>query len=160
MNYSRNKPKAFFDEVVLPIIQVYPQLKGENLNSLESDLYNSKSLPMLSLSDALIMTSKSHSKDITSHNQNPSHISSNGSSFIDRFKKAGLKTCGSENISFNGGDGDVLFMLVMLYLDINVPDLGHRKTLLNPNYLLTGIGISKYANNNTFLVADFACKQN
>jgi uncharacterized protein YkwD len=46
-----------------------------------------------------------------------------------------------------------------LYLDINVPDLGHRKALLNPSFVETGIGISTYKNGNTFLVEDFSCRQ-
>jgi hypothetical protein len=50
-------------------------------------------------------------------------------------------------------------MLVMLYLDINVSNLGHRKALMNPSFVNTGISIAKYANGNTFLVEDFACAQ-
>jgi hypothetical protein len=38
----------------------------------------------------------------------PSHISTNGDDFAERFKKSGLKNCGGENISFSGGDGNSL----------------------------------------------------
>lgn len=160
VNYSRKNPIRFYNDAVLPIVNIYPQLKGKNFESLKSDLFSSPELPMLSLNTALIKTSKNHSEDITRHNENPSHNSTSGESFIERFKKSGLKNCGGENISFSGGDGDPLFMLVLLYLDVNVPNLGHRKTLLNPTYVLTGIGVSSYKNSNTFLVEDFACKQN
>ena len=75
-------------------------------------------------------------------------------------RNMGLKNCGGENISYGGGDTDPLFMLIMLYLDINVSELGHRKALLSPAFLNTGIAIRNYSNGNTFLVEDFACIQN
>ena len=159
VNYSRKNPAEFYDDAIKEIIKVYPQLKGKNLESLETDLKNSASLPMFALNDNLTKMAQSHSRDITSNNASPSHVSTNGDGFIERFKKAGLKNCGGENISFSGGDGNTLLMLVLLYLDINVPDLGHRKALLNPLFVDTGIGISTYKNGNTFLVEDFSCSQ-
>jgi len=159
VNFSRRNPSEFYDKAVKEIIKTYPQLKGKNLETLESDLKNSASLPMFNLSTYLNLMAQSHSKDITSNNASPSHISTNGDGFIERFKKAGLRNCGGENISFSGGDGNALLMLVLLYLDINVPDLGHRKALLNPLFTDTGIGISIYKNGNTFLVEDFSCSQ-
>lgn len=159
VNFSRKNPDQFFESAVLPMVRTYPQLKGENLKSLEKDLKESGSLAILQLNQALINMSRAHAKDITASNSNPSHNSTNGESFVDRFKKAGLKNCGGENISYGGGDTDPLFMLVMLYLDINVSNLGHRKALLNPLFVNTGISIAKYANGNTFLVEDFSCAQ-
>jgi hypothetical protein len=160
VNYSRINPARFYKEAVLPIVKVYPQLKGGNLRSLEKDLQENRSLPLFLLSDTLMQISQGHANDITTHNSTPSHTSTNGQTFGKRFSNAAMKNCGAENISFSGGDGDPLFMLVLLYLDINVPSLGHRKALLNPQYILTGIGASFYTNGDTFLVEDFACSQN
>lgn len=160
VNYSREKPQDFYENAVLPVIKVYPQLVSENLKSLGEDLKNASSLVFFRLNDTLLQMSTAHAKDITSSNANPSHNSTNGEEFSDRFKKNGLKNCGGENISYGGGDTDPLFMLIMLYLDINVPELGHRKALLNPAFVNTGISIRKYASGNTFLVEDFACGQN
>ena len=159
VNYSRINPLRFFDSAVKPLTKIYPQLAGENLESLNHDLKNSPILPLLNLNDTLIKMAKMHASDITSHNAPPSHQSINGDSFIDRFKKHGLQKCGSENISFGAGSEDPLFMLVLLYLDIGVAELGHRKTLLNPLYTETGIDISFYKNGNIFLVEDFSCAQ-
>jgi hypothetical protein len=159
VNYSRKNPSEFYENAIKGIIKIYPQLKGKNLESLETDLKNSASLPMFTLNDNLNLMAQSHSRDITSNNASPSHVSTNGDGFTERFKEAGLKNCGGENISFTGGDGNALLMLVLLYLDINVPDLGHRKALLNPLFTETGIGISTYKNGNTFLVEDFSCSQ-
>jgi hypothetical protein len=160
VNYSRKNPREFYEKAVLPMVKTYPQLEGQNLVSLEQDLKHSQSLPLFSLNASLLKMSEAHAKDITSSDAKPSHNSTNGHGFVDRFKMYNLKNCGGENISFGGGDADPLFMLVMLYLDINVEDLGHRKSLMNPLYVNTGIAIEKYKNSNTFLVEDFACIQN
>jgi hypothetical protein len=159
VNYSRINPSRFFDSAITPLTKIYPQLTGENLESLKHDLIKSSILPLLNINDTLLKMAKKHANDITSHNAPPSHQSVNGDSFIDRFKKYSLQKCGSENISFGAGNEDPLFMLVLLYLDIGVADLGHRKTLLNPLYTETGIGVSFYKDGNIFLVEDFSCTQ-
>jgi uncharacterized protein YkwD len=139
--------------------EVYPQLKGKNYESLENDLANSQKLPLFSLNGDLGKMAAFHTIDITSHNASPSHNSVNGETFADRFKRFNLKNCGGENISNGAGSADILLMIVFLYLDINVPDLGHRKSLLNPAFINTGISIASYKNGNTFIVEDFACDQ-
>ncbi len=159
VNYSRLKPSVFYDSVIVQIVQTLPQLKGKNFTSLKTDMEKANNLPLLSLSEALRNMASYHAKDITSNNASPSHNSTNGDNFGDRFKKFGLKNCGAENISYGSGNTNPLFMLVLLYLDINVDDLGHRKALLNPSYINTGISIEKFNNGNSFLVEDFACSQ-
>jgi hypothetical protein len=157
VNYGRSNPHRFFDSLVLPLTDLYPQLKGDYLESLRQDLNSSSVLPLLNLNIDLITMAGKHALDIVSSDSKPSHSSTNGDSFSDRFKKTNLKDCGAENLSF--GAGDPVFLLVLLYLDINVPDLGHRKTLLNPAYEETGIGAEKYKNGSVFIVEDFACPQ-
>lgn len=158
VNYSRNNPKLFFDSVILPIIKIYPQLQGDNLLSLKKDFSNINTLPLLVLNFTLTEMAKKHALDITSHNAIPSHNSTNGDSFADRAKKNKLKTCGGENISY--GANKAVFLLALLYLDINVPTLGHRKALLNQSFTETGIGDAFYKNGLIFLVEDFSCSQN
>jgi hypothetical protein len=159
VNCSRLNPPVFFDSVIVPFVQLFPQLKGKNYSSLKTDMTSVASLPLLSLNKELSKMAAYHATDITKNNASPSHSSSNGETFDDRFKKNGLSNCGGENISYGSGESNPLFMLVLLYLDINVDNLGHRKALLDPSYVNTGISIAKYTNGNTFLVEDFACKQ-
>ena len=157
VNYSRANLQRFFDSVVVPIVDLYPQLKGENFESLRKDLENPPAIKLLALNMDLEKMAKEHAVDIVRNESRPSHNSTNGDSFADRFKQKGLKNCGAENLSF--GAGDPAFLLVLLYLDINVPDLGHRKTLLNPNYTDTGIGAETYKDGSIFIVEDFSCPQ-
>jgi uncharacterized protein YkwD len=57
------------------------------------------------------------------------------------------------------GGGDILLSIAMLYLDFGLEDLGHRKTLLNPEYISIGIGAIQYGKDELFFVQDFACDQ-
>jgi len=155
VNYSRANPRRFLDSVVIPITELYPQLKGEYFESLRKDLMATDSLPLLVLNAGLIGLAKNHAIDITSHDAKPSHTSTNGDTFSDRFRKENLQKCGAENLSF--GAGQPLFLLTLLYLDIDMPSLGHRKTLLNTQYRETGIGAENFKNGSIFLVEDFAC---
>ena len=159
VNYSRQNPEEFLENIVKPFIDTYPQLKGDNLSTLEIDLKKAASLSMFALNNELLSMAAYHAANITGADAKPSHISPDGETFDDRFKKYGLKNCGGENISYGSGEANPLFMLVLLYLDINVANLGHRKALLNPEYVYTGISIMKYKNGNAFLVEDFACSQ-
>jgi uncharacterized protein YkwD len=115
-------------------------------------------LPMFALSDKLTRTAQSHAYDISGKRAAPSHTSTNGTEFGERMKKAGIKYCASENISVSSQSP--LLAVLLLYLDIGLSDLGHRKTLLNPNLLETGIGVASYGNNQLFLVQDLSCLQN
>ncbi|HWB28064.1 MAG TPA: CAP domain-containing protein [Chitinophagaceae bacterium] len=157
-NYSRENPRRFWDSVVEPIIEAFPSLKSSYSESLKIDLYASPSLPLFKLNPNLIFTAESHAKDIGLKKGKPGHISTDGRTFVDRIKAVGIKNCGGENVSL--GDVDPIMSLVLLYIDYGIPTLGHRKSLLNPDYVETGIGTSPYGDtDNLFIVEDFSCAQ-
>jgi len=156
-NYSRKNAVKFWDSVVMPLISIYPQLSGKYAASLKADLFKAGSLPMFALNVTLNQTAKAHAFDIGEKSVTVSHTSTNGTPFSKRLQDAGIKYCGSENMSL--GTGDVIISLALLYLDIGLENLGHRKTLLNPSYAEIGIGATTYGGNQTFFVQDFSCKQ-
>lgn len=155
-NYSRKDPARFWDSVMIPILQVFPQLRGKFASSLKSDLLAAGKLPLFGLNDTLNLTAKGHALDIGSKTASISHTSTNGTSFSNRLQNVGVRNCGSENMSL--GNGDVLMSVAMLYLDHGLENLGHRKTLLNPEYIYIGVGATNYGNQ-LFYVQDFACNQ-
>ncbi len=157
VNYSRNNPVKFWDSVVNPIIQAFPSLNTIEAKSLKSDFKKAGRLPMFSLNEKLINTAQFLAGDIAGKKAAPSHTSTNGDDFGKRMMKAGIKTCAGENISLSG-QGSIM-AVVLLYLDINLPDLGHRKTLLDHNLVETGIGYAPYGKKQLFFVQDFACTQ-
>ncbi|HEX6914425.1 MAG TPA: CAP domain-containing protein [Chitinophagaceae bacterium] len=156
-NYSRKDPRRFWDSVMVPIMVTFPQLRGAYAASLKQDLYATRRLPLLALSDTLNQTSKSHAEDIGFKSASISHTSTNGTRFSERLTQAGIRNCGSENMSL--GNGDVLMAIAMLYLDYGLENLGHRKTLLNPEYVHIGVGATHYGTEQLFFVQDFSCEQ-
>jgi hypothetical protein len=156
-NYSRRNPKRFWDSVVNPAIKILPELNGESSQSLQKDLYKTNTLPMFKLNSLLINMAQIHADEIGIKQLQISHNSPNGNTFADRFSKFGFKNCGGENIEVSD---EVLLGLILLYIDYNVPEAGHRKNLLSQQFTDIGIGLSNYGKSrNQFYVQDFACPQ-
>lgn len=156
-NYSRLRPRAFWDSVVAPILQNFPNLKSSYSNSLKRDLYRIESLGMLKLNRKLGSIAQSMADEMRSRKAPPSHTSPSGVSFQSRMTLGGINNCAGENISF--GPGEAVLGLVFLYIDEGISDLGHRKALLSPEYTEMGVGLSKYPHGNKMVIQDFACKQ-
>lgn len=156
-NYSRNNPKKFWDSAVAPILAVFPSLNKQEARSIALILGQAGQLPMFTLNAQLVKTAQSHAADIAGKNARPSHTSTNGADFGTRMKLAGIRRCANENISLSSQS--ILLSVVLLYLDIGLPELGHRKTLLDTNLREIGVGSALYGKDQWFLVQDFACQQ-
>lgn len=154
-NYSRINPRRFWDSAVKKVIDSFPDFKSDYSESLRKDLYASPALPLLSLNDTLVKMATWLATDNMKSGM-PSHTSSKGEDFGTRFKNAGVITrCGGENLSW--GNLSPLFALISLYIDKDLPQLGHRKALLNPLYTQIGVGAVPGPNDSYFYVQDFAC---
>jgi hypothetical protein len=155
-NFSRQNPKAFWDSVVQPLLNTYPQFNTSYALSLRKALEKNNRLPMLKPNHVLGKVSQLHAVDL-SKSGILSHSSSNGAAFEQRVFRSGIAKCAAENLSM--GLPNPVFSLVLLYLDEGLPDLGHRNNLLNPYYEEMGIGISTSKQKYTIVVQDFACSQ-
>jgi hypothetical protein len=156
-NYSRINPKRFWDSVIAPLLITFPSLDNPYSKSLKKDLYNTPPLPLLKPNSTLMQASYKLAKELADKNAAPSHTSPSGSTFQARMKEAAIKKCAGENISF--GPDNTAFMLVLLYIDEGVPEMGHRKTLLDPSFVEMGIGVASYPDNKVMVIQDFACDQ-
>ena len=156
LNFCRSKPKLFWDSVIKPILAQFPDLNDEYAKSLQEELSTVGELPKLSLNKTLIYLAQTHAKDNLNQGK-LNHNNANGKRFDQRIKETQIKKCASENLVT--GPSNTLFALVLLYLDIGVPDLGHRKNLLNPIYAEIGIGAATKTGETYYIVQDFACKQ-
>lgn len=157
-NYSRTNPKRFWDSVVAPLVKDYPQFQNSYSVSLKRDLYLASPLPLLKPNKGLLSVAQEHANALANKNASPSHTSPGGNTFQTRIEKANIKRCAGENISF--GPPNAVLGLVLLYLDLGVPDHGHRLSLLSPSFTEMGIGISSYPDNKFMIVQDFSCSQN
>lgn len=157
-NYARLNPKALWDSLFVPLLVVYPSLKGSYANSLKETLHNAQPQPFLKLNETLIKVARTHANDNAQNPDAPTHTARDGESFEQRVKNAGIRYCAGENISM--GHADVLLDLLLLYLDKDLPSLGHRKTLMNPNFTTIGIGYAKANKKDQWVaVQEFACAQ-
>jgi hypothetical protein len=107
--------------------------------SLERDLKNIKLLPVFWPDEALSWVAKQHAKDMNKNNY-AAHNSKDGRTAIQRIAKMYPKKSSGENLSFGFSSG--LGNVCMLLIDKGVPDLGHRKMILNTSYQLNTVGVS------------------
>lgn len=156
MNYSRSNPKQFWDSCVLPIIIQFPNLNGSNAKSLEKDLAAAGTLPLYSLNKNLVGTAQKHALDNMNQGR-INHQSADGKQFDQRMREILIKRCASENLA--SGPPNMLFALVLLYLDIGVADTGHRKCLLTPSFTELGLGARSKTGETFYICQDFACYQ-
>ena len=156
-NYARSNPQKFWDSVVLPSLAIFAPFNRAESKSLKADLLKAGALPMFVLNQALVKTAQSHASDIAYKRSPLSHTSTNGMDFGTRIRLAGIKNCANENISLSSQS--ILLSVLLLYLDIGVPGLGHRKALLDQNLREIGVGSALYGKDQYFLVQDLACAQ-
>lgn len=158
INYCRNSPQKFWDSVISPVLATFPTLNKSEARSLRIDLAKVGRLPMFGLYEGLTKTAQAHASDIARKRTPLGHNSTDGTDFGTRMRRAGIKSCANENISLSSQS--IVLSVVLLYLDIGLPDLGHRKSLLDPNLRETGVGSALYGKDQYFLVQDMACLQN
>lgn len=157
-NHARLFPQSFRDSILVPFLELQPKLKGLYANSLLKDLLEQKPLPFLEPNPLLTETARAQATDLARlKNGTISHNSKSGQSFPSRMKSKGIKYCYAENIAESPQTS--LVALLLLYLDINVPGLGHRFNLFNSSYTQMGVGASKRTNQQLVVVQDFACTQ-
>ena len=157
VNVLRSNPPLFRKQIIDPFLEQFPEAKTSFAKSLLSDLDNQAPLSLVAPSELLAITSREHANDIAFKQKEISHSSSDGRSFQQRMKDAGITTCAGENIL--EGNKDALKAIVILLIDQGVPGKGHRKTLLNPSFDLMGCSfVPKKNSENYILVQLFSCK--
>jgi uncharacterized protein YkwD len=156
-NYSRKNPRAFYDSIVVPVLKTFPNLQSSYVNSLRRDLYAASPLGFVRPSPLLGRVAQTHADELRSRKSSPSHTSPSGVTFQSRMMNANVKNCAGENISY--GPLNTVLALVFLYIDENIPDVGHRKTLMSPVYTEMGVGVSAYPDGSYMVVQDFSCDQ-
>lgn len=106
---------------------------------LQQDLKNVKNLGLYYPNETLTYVSLQHGKDMNRKNI-AGHNSSDGRSMYDRISKYYPNRSMAENLAFGFAKG--LDNVCMLLLDKGVPDLGHRKNMLNTKNKLNIVGVS------------------
>lgn len=157
VNVLRADPPSFREQVILPFLNVFPEANSNNAKSLLNDLSQQEPLVYLEPNALLTKATAEHARDLVYNQKSISHSSSDGRSFSQRMKDAGITKCAGENIL--EGNKDALKAIIMLLIDQGVPDKGHRKALLNPSFNMMGCTIMpKNKGEDHILVQLFSCK--
>ncbi|HKG04920.1 MAG TPA: CAP domain-containing protein [Pedobacter sp.] len=107
--------------------------------SLEKDVKGKKNLPVFWPDEAMSWVARQHGKDMNKYNY-AEHKSRDGRTAKDRISQMYPRRAMGENLSFGFATG--LGNACMLLLDKNVPDLGHRKLMLDTDYEFNFVGVS------------------
>jgi hypothetical protein len=156
-NLVRLRPKFFVDSVLQKFVQLYPNMKGGNFNSLQKELLAYVPVSRLMLPDSAMMRlSRGHAKDMGKTGQY-GHSGSNGESFEERMARGKYYSCLGENINvgaYTAGEA-----VIHLLIDKGVSNLGHRKNILSKEYNFMGVGVDSYQGKTSITVQDFLCEQ-
>ncbi|HUX83632.1 MAG TPA: CAP domain-containing protein [Chitinophagaceae bacterium] len=157
-NELRANPRQFFRKYVLDYSKSDPRIDPSYIRSLKSDLSHLDSLPLFAPTRGLEQVARFMSRDLArSGGRRLSHVSSGGLTFEARMSRV-QTSCAGENL-YSGTNRTALQMVLDLLIDWRVPDLGHRKNLLNPNFDRIGISISPWGKDGAVLATDFSCPQ-
>jgi Cysteine-rich secretory protein family len=157
VNLLRIDPSGFKYQVILPFLSTFPEANTNYAKSLLQDLDKQLPLQLIEPSSFLGKETSEHAKDLALKQKAISHSSSDGRSFQQRMNDAHLSKCAGENIL--EGKKDALKAIIMLLIDQGVPDKGHRKALLNPDFNLMACTITPKKNSENFIhVQLFSCK--
>lgn len=157
INVLRTDPPAFKSKVILPFLAVFPEASTNYAKSLLQDLDKQMPLQLIEPSSFLGKETLNHAKDLALKQKTISHSSSDGRSFQQRMNDAGISKCAGENIL--EGKNDALKAIIMLLIDQGVPDKGHRKAILNPDFNLMACSIIPKKNSENFIhVQLFSCR--
>jgi uncharacterized protein YkwD len=96
-----------------------------------------------------------HANDLIKTNKFQ-HESSTGVSFLERMSLNDVK-CPAENLY--AGGRSALGVVMELLVDCDIPNLGHRKNMLNPKYTTTGLAFCKFDNLSMIMVQNFSCAE-
>jgi len=155
LNYARKNPSLFLENAINIFLLNHPEVRSSYTKSLQETFKALKPLPIILPDSILSVVARNHALDLKLHHT-VSHNSSNGKTFEDRVK-AYVKDCASECIGVSPRPNPLESVLSLLF-DFNVPNLGHRKTMLDVRYTKAGFGMAGSVGKSSTLVMDFSCR--
>ena len=156
INLARTDGNLFLKEYADKFIAGNPIFKGNKFaQSLYVDLRKAKGLPPLTPNEKLYRSAKAHATDIGTKGMK-GHDSSNGDNFNKRIPKFLSSYSGfGENISYGTDNNTALPIVMLLLIDNNNADYGHRKNILSPSFESIGAAIQQHKAFGYVCVQDF-----
>ncbi|MBP7462281.1 MAG: CAP domain-containing protein [Candidatus Delongbacteria bacterium] len=153
MNRVRHDPAGYAAQYLVPVLKMFRgkllerpgQIAIETregrkaLKECIAVLQKTQAMPILRPVVGLCRAARDHALDIGIPGI-VSHTGSDGSSPFDRMERYGVwKKTAAENIDYGSRTAEEI--VYSLLVDDGVPSRAHRQTLLNPDFLVTGVSI-------------------
>lgn len=137
INQVRTNPQLFLKEVALPYIKNNDYSKNRYAKSLIRELEKLDSMRPLAFDNSL----QEMSVDFAQEAGKKGWVGHRRVS--QRFEKyADHVEITAENLQY--GFDDPLDIVMDLLIDVDIPDLGHRKNILDPNFSIIGVSIEEH----------------
>ena len=141
-NLARTNPKKFEATILSEYLKIKGYKVSKYTKSLISTLKRTQPMGVLTPQEDLYKHAKFHANDMGKSGK-VGHKSSKGKSFKKRFTTLAEVYYGvGENCQYGWTEG--VDIVLDLLIDLNVPDYGHRKNILQVNYKYLGVSIAKH----------------
>ena len=168
INLFRSNPADYADKYIAPLAKNYkgkllyypndkPLLTKEGVRAVNECVRELKKVAPLSVvspSSGLTKAADDHVKD-QSKTGRTGHYGSDRSDSRKRMERYGeWKMRIAENIAYGGTSARQV--VIYLLIDDGVPDRGHRKNFIRPEFKNVGVSVGNHPEYNTMCVMDFA----
>jgi len=139
MNLVRINPPLFAETFLTDYLKKNDLKNDKEVKGLIKELEETQKMEILQPNQALTDFARTHAKDMGETGRT-GHSSSDGTSFRTRIEPLTQRfTAINENCNYGNDKG--IDAVIDLLIDRNVPNLGHRKNILNPEMELVGVAI-------------------
>lgn len=156
MNLVRINPPLFAETFLTDYLKKNDLKKDKEVKGLIKELEETQKMEILQPNQALTDFARTHAKDMGETGRT-GHSSSDGTSFRTRIEPLTQRfTAINENCNYGNDKG--IDAVIDLLIDRNVPNLGHRKNILNPEMELVGVAIEPHRRWRFNCVQDFGTR--
>jgi uncharacterized protein YkwD len=156
MNLVRINPPLFAETFLTDYLKKNDLKNDKEVKGLIKELEKTQKMEILQPYQALTDFARTHAKDMGETGRT-GHSSSDGTSFRTRIEPLTQRfTAINENCNYGNDKG--IDAVIDLLIDRNVPNLGHRKNILNPEMELVGVAIEPHRRWRFNCVQDFGTR--
>ncbi|MBN1187646.1 MAG: CAP domain-containing protein [Bacteroidales bacterium] len=152
-NLARLDGELFVETYLEFYLDLTNKEKTRNVKSLIKDLNNLEKLPPFVPEKEMYDIAKDHAKTMGKKGK------TGHDGFSERYEKA-LNTYNMVGENCYYGKGDALDIVITLLIDEGVPNLGHRKNILNESYNSIGVSVQPHKEYGENCVMSFGYKPN